>query len=298
MSQENIIAIDLGATNTRVALLTKTGQVLKKETAKTPHQGDNQVLINSILNLLTRIYAISDQNLIGAGICVPGWIDVSQGLLTTSANLPYQNVQIVEPIKSFLNTRVVLSNDANAAAIGEKIWGQARETHNFAYLTLSSGIGGAIYQDGRLLTDEKGDSVEIGHIEIGSEYDLKCGCGGKNHWEAYASGTNMVNFLRNWADKKGQKPDFDGNSVYSILEAVEDRNEIATNFFEQVMVINLEGINYLIKKYKPELIAIGGGVYLNHQPLFNHYLANIPYIKPSFFGDDASLIGAGASVLA
>lgn len=291
------LAVDLGATNTRVALVDQSGRIIKKDTCPTPKTGTNDKLISSIKSLISRVANIEEiKNLSGLGVCVPGSIDQSRGVLINPPNLPYKNVAIVSSLASLFKTKVVLNNDANAAAIGEKHWGQAKNTADFAYLTISSGIGGAVYQENKLKSDKYGNSIEIGHTEIKSEFDLSCGCGKRNHWEAYASGNNMANFLSVWLTKNQLKADFDGSNVYTILAAVENKNEVATNFFEQLMAININGINYLIKKFEPELIIIGGSVYLKHQPLFNRYLGIYPFIKAAFFGDDASLVGTAASV--
>jgi len=148
-----------------------------------------------------------------------------------------------------------------------------------------------------LITDDRGNSLEIGHITIDSDYNQLCGCGGKNHWEAYASGINLPEFLKAWAEKSKLKLNFDGSSVFTIFDAINLGNNQANQFFTEVMRINMIGINHLIEKYSPTLIVLGGSVYLHHQELFNKYLPKKPVFKSAFFGDNDSLVGSVSPIL-
>ncbi|MDD5692875.1 MAG: ROK family protein [Patescibacteria group bacterium] len=293
MSPKTAIAIDIGATNTRVALIDELGQLVYKNKKKTSHTESNNEFINFLKEFIEESLKekeIADS--FGIGICIAGFINIEQGTLVSSPNLPNKNLEIVVNFKDYFQKKVTLNNDANAAILGEKTWGHGKNLENFIYLTFSSGIGGSIITNGKLVTDKCGNSIEPGHVKIGSEYDLLCGCGEKNHWEAYASGLNLPNFLTAWVGKSNVKLDFDGSDVYQIFDAIKKNDKIANQFFEQVMKINLIGINDLIKKYQPELIIIGGSVYLFNQELFYQFLPKKPEFKAAFFGDNESLVGA------
>jgi glucokinase len=294
MSPDKVIAIDTGATNTRLALIDKSGRILKKEQGTTLLQGDlAQNIQEKIQKLLT---ANEIKKTIEVEVNIAGFIDQEQGILKTSPNLPFKNLEIVKPLEDYFKKKVILNNDANAAAIGEKYWGQAKNINNFLYLTISSGIGGAAFIDNKIVLDKNGNGIEPGHTQIESNYNLPCGCDGKNHWESYASGINLPNFLKVWAEKNKIKIDFDGSDVFTIFDAIKNKNEAAVKFFEQVIEINLQGINYLIRSYHPKLIIIGGSVYLHNLELFNKFLLEKSLFKPALFGEDASLIGAAASI--
>jgi glucokinase len=291
-NMKTVIAIDLGATNLRLALIDELGQILKKEQSTTPLQDD---LVQNIQEKIQKLLTANEiKKTIGVGVSIAGFIDQKKGILIKSPNLPFKNLEIVKPLKDYFKKIVILNNDANAAATGEKYWGQAKNINDFLYLTISSGIGGTAFVDNKLVLDKNGNGIEPGHIQIENNYNLPCGCGGKNHWESYSSGINLPRFLKAWAEKNKIKIDFDGSDVFTIFDAIKNKNETAVKFFDQVMEINLQGINYLIRSYHPKLIILGGGVYLHNLELFNKFLPEKPLFKPASFGKDASIIGAAA----
>jgi len=237
----------------------------------------------------------------GVGLSIAGFLNKREGMLMASPNLPFKNFEIVQPLNKYLQKPIIFSNDANAAAMGEKVWGAAKELRYFIYLTMSSGIGGAAFMDGELMEQDNGNGIEPGHIKVSSGYDLPCGCGGKDHWESYASGTNMPNFLNAWAEKNGHKLDFDGSDIFDIFRAIKSGDETAVKFFDEVIKVNAKGMNMLTNKYHPQLIIVGGSVFLNNKELFTKNLSlSLPpdvELLPATFGDDASLVGSAAFFL-
>ena len=297
MNHKNAIAIDIGATNTRIALVDNIGQLIHKNQTETVHTESNNEFIDFLKNFLS--ISLTKKEIIdtcGIGISVAGFVDISRGTLIKSPNLPNKDLHFVTTLKECFQKKVVINNDANAAILGEKLWGHGKTMENFAFLTFSSGIGGSIFVNNKLVTDEFGGSIEIGHITIESDIKLSCGCGGANHWESYSSGINMPRYLQSWLKKMKLISDFDGYTIFSIFEAIESGNLQANQFFEEVMKINLVGINQLSRDYKPELIVLGGSVYLHHQCLFNKYLPKKPIFKPAFFGDNDPLLGSVSSL--
>ncbi len=297
MSSKAAIAIDIGATNTRIALVDKAGRLIYRNQTNTIHSESNAEFVNFIKDFLNTSLSQNEiYNSCGIGVCVAGFVDTLRGTLIKSPNLPNKDLNIVEHLESYFQKTVVLSNDTNAAILGEKLWGYGKNVRNFAFLTFSSGIGGSVFLNNKLVTDELGGSIEIGHIQIESNHNLTCGCGGINHWESYASGINMPKYLQAWSKEKKIKIDFNGKTIFTIFEAIDSGNKQANIFFDQVMKINLVGINYLINKFQSEVIILGGSVYLKHQDLFNKYLPQNPIFRSAFFGDNAPLIGSVSSL--
>jgi len=299
MDTPDAIAVDIGATNTRVALIDKSGHLLYKSQKPTIQTNSNPEFINFLKDFIEESF--SKREIFasaGIGISIAGLIDARKGILVKSPNLPNKDLEIVSTLVEYFKKNTFLNNDANAAILGEKNWGHGQSLSNFAYLTFSSGVGGSVFVNGKLISDDIGNSVEIGHITIDSEYNLPCGCGGVNHWESYASGFNMPYFLKVWLEKEKKRLDFDGTNILSILSAVNSGNKQASHFFEQVMKINLTGINYLVKTYQPELIILGGSVYLHHQNIFKKSLPTSPIFKSAFFGDNDPLVGSTSPIFA
>jgi glucokinase len=295
---EKILAIDIGGTYTRLAEINPNGHVLNKESALTVKNESD--FIDGILALVEKAH-VNLEEIEGVSVCIAGLINQKEGMLLSSPNIPLKNFEITKPLKEKLNKKVILLNDANAAAMGEKVWGAAKSANYFLFLTFSSGIGGAAFYDGHIVAQDNGNSIEPGHIEMNFGYDLPCGCGGEDHWESYASGINMPNFLAAWAERNGIGLDFDGSTTANIFKAIEKNNEKALNFFDQVTNVYAKGINILINKYHPVLIILGGGVYLQNEVTFKKHLvkriSEDVKLVTATYREDASLMGSAAFYL-
>ena len=173
------IGVDLGGTNLRVALVTSDGKLLEKLTTGTEvARGRDRVITemsNDIRSLAEKFSTAG--TLLGIGIGVPGIIDMSTGFLRESPNLPgWENYPVRDEIERRLGTRVVLENDANAAALGEKWLGAGTEVDDLAMLTLGTGVGGGLILDGRIWHGMTGMAGELGHFSVEPD-GHPCGCG-------------------------------------------------------------------------------------------------------------------------
>ena len=147
------IGVDLGGTNLRAAAIDATGHVLGKSSGHTDLQDGRDAVVDDIV---TAIRALRDQfgqaELTGVGVAVPGFIDIKNGFIVGSNNLPqFDQFPVRDVISQHLGTPVILENDANAAAMGEKWLGAGRDVNDLVLLTLGTGIGGGIIVDGRIL---------------------------------------------------------------------------------------------------------------------------------------------------
>jgi glucokinase len=132
----------------------------------------------------------------GIGVGVPGFIRMKEGLITNSNNLPYlENVPVRDEISRRLGTVVILENDANAAAMGEKWIGAGRDVDDLVLLTLGTGIGGGIISGGRVLRGFLGMAGEVGHITVVPNGN-PCGCGNQGCLEKHASATAITAMAR------------------------------------------------------------------------------------------------------
>jgi glucokinase len=187
------IGIDLGGTNLRAAAIGREGGMLDKIAGATNFlEGREAVLsdiVGSIEELRTRHGAAG---LAGIGIGVPGFIRMKEGYITGSNNLPYfENFPIRDAIEQRLGSRVILENDANAAAVGEKWIGAGRGVDDLLLLTLGTGVGGGIISCGRLVRGFEGMAGEFGHMTVIPDGN-PCGCGNQGCLEKHASATAVV----------------------------------------------------------------------------------------------------------
>lgn len=194
---EYSIGVDLGGTNLRAAAISSEGKILDKTSGRTELSAGRDVVITDIVHAIA---AMRDRaqgaNLIGVGIGVPGFIDMKRGVVIGSNNLPeFEGFPVRDEIERRLGTQVILENDANAAALGEKWIGAGRDVDDLVLLTLGTGIGGGIIADGRILHGFKGMAGEIGHTTVIPNGN-PCGCGNTGCLEKHASATAIASMAR------------------------------------------------------------------------------------------------------
>ena len=191
------IGVDLGGTNLRAAAISREGEVLDKISGKTELSAGRDAVISDIVTaIVTLRERLSDHRLAGVGIGVPGFILMEEGLIVGSNNLPdFEGFPVRDEIEKHLGTKVILENDANAAALGEKWMGAGKDVEDLVLLTLGTGIGGGIISRGRVLHGHVGMAGELGHMTIYPNGN-PCGCGNYGCLEKHASATAITAMAR------------------------------------------------------------------------------------------------------
>lgn len=300
------VAVDLGATNVRVALVSRDGKIVAKLKEKTPKHGKNGAVISDkIIEMIGRVLAdYPGVRSMGIGISSMGPLDYKRGGPFASPNIPFKFVPLTEPLCKEFSLPVFLLNDANAAVLGEQRFGVGKNTKNVVYITISTGIGGGAIVDGKLLLGKSGNATEVGHMIVDTTSNIRCSCKkGTGHWEGLASGRNMPRFFRAWVKMHGKKADTMRATAKDIFDRVQSGDAAAREFLDAVHRINACAISNIIVAYDPELITIGGSVMLMNGPVLlagikkyvDHYL-KIPEIRVTRLGDDIALLGAAAVV--
>lgn len=187
---EYSIGVDLGGTNLRAAAVDRAGTILDKVSLDTHLQaGRDHVIGDIVRNIVTLRERLGAGGLAGVGIGVPGFIRLKEGMIVGSHNMPgFDDFPVRDDISRRLGSPVILENDANAAALGEKWMGAGREVDDLVLLTLGTGIGGGIISGGRVLHGHVGMAGELGHITV-MPYGNPCGCGNRGCLEKHASAT-------------------------------------------------------------------------------------------------------------
>ena len=227
MSVGFAIGVDLGGTNLRVAIVDEQGRMLEKLVTPTVELRTSERVIDRMcehIAQLTKKYE-SNGTLHGIGIAIPGIIDLDSGILRESPNLPgWYDYPVRDEIEKRLGTKVILENDANAAAMGEFWLGAAREYDSTCMLTLGTGIGGGIIIKGALWHGMTGMAGEPGHNTVDPE-GAECPCGNRGCLEQFAGATAIVRMAREVA-ATGKAPQiekaiatesqFSARSVYEL----------------------------------------------------------------------------------
>jgi glucokinase len=262
------IGVDLGGTNLRIAAISSDGQLLEKVTFGSKGGQSRDQVINQMseaIQLLSGKYKATGK-LLGAGIGIPGIVDLQTGTLRKSANLPgWEDYPVRAEIEGRLKARVVLENDANVAALGEQWLGAARGIPNMAVVTLGTGIGGGIVLEGKIWHGMNGMAGEFGHVTIEPE-GHPCGCGSHGCAEQYASASAIMRMARE-AIASGEAPslakaassdaEFGANSVYNLaIQGDEHARRIFRTFGRYLGILLADLINVL----NLDMFVIGGGV--------------------------------------
>lgn len=187
------IGVDLGGTNLRVAAVNATGELLDRISISTSFENGAGGVVSDIVSVTQRIVqSLGSSGFSGLGIGVPGFIDMERGVVIGSANLPgFQDFPVRDEIEKYLQTRIILENDANAAALGEQWMGAGRDVKDLILITLGTGIGGGIVIDGKILHGFRGMAGEIGHMTVFPDGN-PCGCGNCGCLEKHASASAIA----------------------------------------------------------------------------------------------------------
>lgn len=262
------IGVDLGGTNLRIAAVGERGKLLEKITTDTGVARPRDEVIAEMCRAIQTLAKKreSDGKLAGVGVGVPGIIDLRSGTVRESPNLPgWHDYPVREEIERRLGTRVILENDANAAALGEKWLGAGREVDDLCMITLGTGVGGGIVLGGRIWHGMTGMAGELGHITVEPE-GPPCGCGNRGCLEQFASAKAIERMARE-ATAGGQAhglasairedPDFCSETVCQLAESGDAAAQEIFGRVGRALGIVLAG---LVNTFNLPMYVIGGGV--------------------------------------
>jgi glucokinase len=262
------IGVDLGGTNLRIAAVSQQGELMEKVTLGTRVALGKDHVIHEMCDAI-RVLAVKYRNvgtLQGIGVGVPGIIDMKTGMLRESPNLPgWAGSPVQAEIEQRLGTRVILENDANVAALGEKWLGAAKHVDDMIMLTLGTGVGGGIVLEGRIWHGMTGMAGEFGHMTVEPE-GPQCGCGNRGCVEQYASATAVVRMAKEaiasgrapgLARAASSDPEFNAKAVYNL--AIQGDEEARKIFGRLGRALGICIAN-LVNAFNLPMYVVGGGV--------------------------------------
>jgi glucokinase len=264
------VGIDIGGTNTAIGVVDQDGKVMAKNTINTPKHGQVDQFINDIVGSIKALEnKASEQNgnieLAGIGIGAPNG-NYHNGTIEQPPNLSFKGITpFVELLRNHFDMKAIaLTNDANAAAIGEMVYGGARGMENFAMFTLGTGVGSGLVVNGDLVYGHDGFAGECGHMVIVPDGRI-CGCGGRGHLEAYCSAPGMkrtaFELLAEYNNTDSPLADKSFSELDSrmIYEAAIQGDEIARQVFEITGKLLGIGLSITVNHLSPEAIFLFGG---------------------------------------
>lgn len=310
-----IVALDIGGTKTIAAILNEKGEILAQEIFTTVLSGYEEQLelcAKAMKRLIGRIGMIAE-DFEGLGVSLPGMVDNREGMLIYAPYAKWENVPVAEILKEKLSiSNIFCENDVNACAIGELKFGLGKKYSDFVWITISTGVGGAIVSDFRLIRGAHGFAGELGHLKVEYEKLARCPCGQFGCLEAHGSGTALTRqtMLRvkespvfaKALKKRGFKPDGAGCAALA-----KEGNKDAMEILNQMGTYLGRGISYCINVLDTQIVVIGGGVAASLNLLLPSIRASIRQntfmrmqnieIIETPLGYKAALLGAASLVL-
>ncbi|MGC9012093.1 ROK family protein [Thermogladius sp.] len=303
------LAVDVGATWTRLAVAVDEVFV-KKVVVRTPREGGRLAVAEEIARTFEKEFKEYREKVEAVGIGTIGPLDMRRGVVVNTPNLPLGTFELKRPLEDFFDRPVYVVNDAVAGVLAEKYYGDGVGYNNLVYVTISTGVGGGVIVDGRVILGKDGNAHEIGHIVVNYDSGLRCGCGGYGHWEAYAGGANIPRLAKYVAERNpsvvkvsviGEKAASGSLEPREVFEAARRGDPLGRLIVDEIVKASAAGLASVINAYDPEYVSIGGSVFLHntdllYQPVVEIVKKNIvvrpPVIAPTKLGDDVVLYGA------
>ena len=262
------IGIDIGGTSIKGAAVTRDGKVLdvfKLDVIK----GDSQeVTVNkliAVLNEYLKEHNYNKDNILGVGVGIPGVIDTKAGVVSYSNNLDWHELPIRKMMMDATGLPVRLTNDANAATLGEAKFGAGKKYKHIIMITLGTGVGGGIVIDGKIYEGNLGKGAELGHNVIVVDGEL-CTCGRRGCLEAYASATALIRDTKRMMDKcpnslmwgiSKEEGKVGGRTAFEAARRGDKAGqEVVDNYIKYLG----EGLNNFFNTFRPECLVLSGGV--------------------------------------
>lgn len=259
MQKKAVVGIDIGGTNTVYGIVDQKGNYFAEGKIKTRDYANFNDFIEEltiqIRNSISKFN--SDASVIGIGVGVPNG-NYYNGTVEFAPNLPWKGViSVTKEIKARIGLPVIITNDANAAALGEMIYGAAKKMKDFIVITLGTGLGSGIVVNGKMVYGHDGFAGEIGHTIIFPDGRL-CGCGRKGCLETYCSARGLTEtYLQNLVESSADISAIDAKYIY---ERAKQGEQAAISAFNQTGDILGLALANTVAYTSPEAIFLFGGL--------------------------------------
>jgi glucokinase len=305
------IGVDIGGTKIAAGVVDEGGEVQAVGRRSTPKR-DADAVVDVITELVGSLVRGTEEEILGVGLGVAGFVDAEQSHVLTASNLGWTNEPIRDKLTRRLGLPVVVENDANAAAWGEFRFGAGVGRDDMIMVTVGTGVGGGIVIDGRLQRGAHGVGAEFGHMIVVPD-GRQCGCGRRGCWEQYASGSSLVRYAREFAASQREDAALllefgdgtpEGVQGLHVTEAAQKGDTVALKAFDTLGYWLGLGMADLAALLDPGIFVIGGGVIESGelilgptrdtfaQSLVSREHRPLTPIVPALLGNAAGIVGA------
>lgn len=318
MAKDKLIGIDLGGTTIKFAIMTATGDIQQKWSIQTNILDEGSHIVPDIIDSINYhldLYQLDKERIIGVGMGTPGTVNEKDGTVQGAFNLNWKESQNVKAdLEAGLGFPVAVDNDANAAALGEQWRGAGNNQPEVVFVTLGTGVGGGLVNEGKMIHGAKGAAGEVGHMIV-EPGGYQCTCGNYGCLEQYASATGVVHLAHDYADayagdSKLKAMVSNGEEITSkiVFDLAKEGDYLANEVVDKVaFYLGLATAN-IANLLNPSTIVIGGGVsaagdflLTRVQKNFNDFAfkmtRHVTELKLAELGNDAGAYGAASLAL-
>lgn len=308
MEKEYIFGVDVGGTSIKAGMFTTDGTLLDKWQIPTDKSRDGNNILPDIAGSLKNKMnqkGIDKERFIGVGVGVPGPVD-KNGIVHRCVNLGWGVFSIADCMAELTGMKVMASNDANVAALGEMWKGSGMGFKNIVFITLGTGVGGGIVCDGRLIVGENGSAGEIGHITVDINEKSQCTCGKHGCLEQYASATGMAAQARKLIES-GMETSLNDVNAKAIVDGAKKGDKLCLLVMEKMGYALGLGLSHAGEICDPEVYIIGGGVSKagdfilgfieKYYKEYSFHAVRNAKFKIASLGNDAGIYGAAGLLL-
>ena len=310
------IGVDIGGMSVKVGLVDGEGKIVSQSRVKTAPTAD-EVIINMVkqINDLLNEKNLTAKDIQGIGVGCPGAVTGQTGMVEFLPNLGWENVPLVAELKKYFDTKIMISNDANVAALAEAIYGAAKNYNSSIMFTLGTGVGGGIIIDKKLFEGGYSRGAELGHITLFLD-GMECTCGRRGCVECYTSATALIRQTKDameadkdslmWKYVNGDINNVDGKTAF---ECAKQGDASAEKVRDTYIYYLGESILNMLNIFRPDAFILGGGVSAQKEYLTDRlkaYCEKFDYgykkaprtdIITATLGNDAGIIGAAALLI-
>ena len=307
------IGIDIGGMSIKGAAVDSNGRVYEKFSMPFIKGEPGEETIRKLAEIVKEYIAANglENKIAGIGLGSPGTLDIKNGVVNYANNLGWENLHVADIFHEILPYPVRLTNDANAASLGEAKYGAGKSYENIIMLTLGTGVGGGIIINGKLYEGNEGKGAELGHSVIVVDGE-QCTCGRKGCLETYASATALIRETKKAMHSNRRSlmwkvcPDIDLVGGKVPFEAAKQGDKVAIDVLDNYIKYLGEGILNFCNIFRPNVVVLSGGIANAGDYLFdrvNKYIADRNYgykmtpevkVVPAELGYDSGKIGAAA----
>ncbi len=259
------IGIDLGGTFIKGGVITKNGEMISKgEVPTETAMGADRVVQNiaTLVETLIKDSGAKREQIAGIGMGVPGMIDGDAGVVVFAGNFGWEHLPIAKKLEELTCIKVKITNDANAAALGEAVFGASKKYNDSVFITLGTGVGGGIIINKKIFAGFKGAGAEIGHmiIKAGGE---SCTCGLNGCFESYSSATALIRDTKRAMQANQNSKMWEvglenvtGKTPFDYADCDQSAKAVVENYLDMLAI----GLINVANIFRPQAIILGGGV--------------------------------------